>query len=172
MWILHALDELPPFLSPMLGFSFKSRDELTGFLGFYKKMVLFWRRSCISFMSTDPKHFMARILSLSCFLVFLCLPCFLQGQGMLPYFANFRLLAEFSTPCVNQRYVLAYLTTRVSGQLVFKVFQRCTCLYKATFLDCTNQTVSICICPILCSDSLNCCYNRKHTKLQLSLSGF
>lgn len=27
----------------------------------------------------------------------------LQGQGMLPYFANFRLLAEFSTPCVNQR---------------------------------------------------------------------
>lgn len=24
---------------------------------------------------------------------------------MLPYFANFRLLAEFSTPCVNQRYV-------------------------------------------------------------------
>lgn len=30
---------------------------------------------------------------------------FFQGQGMLPYFANFRLLAEFSTPCVNQRYV-------------------------------------------------------------------
>lgn len=35
-----------------------------------------------------------------------CLPVlasFFQGQGMLPYFANFRLLAEFSTPCVNQR---------------------------------------------------------------------
>ncbi|XP_036409696.1 TLC domain-containing protein 4-B-like isoform X2 [Megalops cyprinoides] len=25
-------------------------------------------------------------------------------KGMLPYFANFRLLAEFSTPCVNQRW--------------------------------------------------------------------
>ncbi|XP_059182568.1 TLC domain-containing protein 4-B-like isoform X1 [Centropristis striata] len=30
---------------------------------------------------------------------------YVLGQGMLPYFANFRLLAEFSTPCVNQRYV-------------------------------------------------------------------
>ncbi|XP_077480218.1 TLC domain-containing protein 4-B isoform X2 [Stigmatopora argus] len=28
---------------------------------------------------------------------------YVLGQGMLPYFANFRLLAEFSTPCVNQR---------------------------------------------------------------------
>ncbi|XP_039900005.1 TLC domain-containing protein 4-B isoform X2 [Simochromis diagramma] len=29
---------------------------------------------------------------------------YVLGQGMLPYFANFRLLAEFSTPCVNQRF--------------------------------------------------------------------
>lgn len=36
------------------------------------------------------------------------LTLFFQGQGMLPYFANFRLLAEFSTPCVNQRYVPAH----------------------------------------------------------------
>ncbi|KAG1944211.1 TLC domain-containing protein [Pimephales promelas] len=34
--------------------------------------------------------------------------CF-QGQGMLPYFANFRLLAEFSTPCVNQRWFFEVL---------------------------------------------------------------
>ena len=26
-----------------------------------------------------------------------------QEQGVLPYFANFRLMSEFSTPCVNQR---------------------------------------------------------------------
>lgn len=32
-----------------------------------------------------------------------------QGQGMLPYFANFRLLAEFSTPCVNQRWFFEVL---------------------------------------------------------------
>uniref|UniRef100_A0A3Q3VU66 TLC domain-containing protein n=1 Tax=Mola mola TaxID=94237 RepID=A0A3Q3VU66_MOLML len=39
---------------------------------------------------------------------------FFFGQGMLPYFANFRLLAEFSTPCVNQRWffeVLGYPKT-------------------------------------------------------------
>ncbi|KAI4806286.1 hypothetical protein KUCAC02_017115 [Chaenocephalus aceratus] len=29
---------------------------------------------------------------------------YVLGLGMLPYFANFRLLAEFSTPCVNQRW--------------------------------------------------------------------
>uniref|UniRef100_A0A0E9V1N3 TLC domain-containing protein n=1 Tax=Anguilla anguilla TaxID=7936 RepID=A0A0E9V1N3_ANGAN len=28
---------------------------------------------------------------------------------MLPYFANFRLLAEFSTPCVNQRWFFEVL---------------------------------------------------------------
>ncbi|XP_006005760.1 TLC domain-containing protein 4-B isoform X1 [Latimeria chalumnae] len=36
---------------------------------------------------------------------------YVLGQGLLPYFANFRLLAEFSTPCVNQRWffdVLGY----------------------------------------------------------------
>uniref|UniRef100_A0A3Q2XJL1 TLC domain containing 4a n=1 Tax=Hippocampus comes TaxID=109280 RepID=A0A3Q2XJL1_HIPCM len=39
---------------------------------------------------------------------------YVLGQGMLPYFANFRLLAEFSTPCVNQRWffeVLGYPRT-------------------------------------------------------------
>lgn len=56
-----------------------------------------------------------------------CLPVlilFFQGQGMLPYFANFRLLAEFSTPCVNQRYVLACLwpVFQVSLGLFFKNF--------------------------------------------------
>jgi len=30
-------------------------------------------------------------------------------EGMLPYFANFRLLAEFSTPCVNQRWFFEVL---------------------------------------------------------------
>ncbi|XP_042570502.1 TLC domain-containing protein 4-B-like isoform X3 [Cyprinus carpio] len=33
----------------------------------------------------------------------------INGQGMLPYFANFRLLAEFSTPCVNQRWFFEVL---------------------------------------------------------------
>lgn len=44
--------------------------------------------------------------------MFRCLPVltlFFQGQGMLPYFANFRLLAEFSTPCVNQRWFVEVL---------------------------------------------------------------
>lgn len=44
--------------------------------------------------------------------MFRCLPVltlFFQGQGMLPYFANFRLLAEFSTPCVNQRWFFEVL---------------------------------------------------------------
>ncbi|KAG7252413.1 hypothetical protein CRUP_030434, partial [Coryphaenoides rupestris] len=42
----------------------------------------------------------------------------LQGAGTLPYFANFRLLAEFSTPCVNQRWffeVLGYPRTSPSN---------------------------------------------------------
>lgn len=43
------------------------------------------------------------------------LTLFFQGQGMLPYFANFRLLAEFSTPCVNQRYVPALRMSRAWG---------------------------------------------------------
>ncbi|XP_069007618.1 TLC domain-containing protein 4-B isoform X2 [Embiotoca jacksoni] len=34
---------------------------------------------------------------------------YVLGQGMLPYFANFRLLAEFSTPCVNQRWFFEVL---------------------------------------------------------------
>ncbi|MGH0132663.1 UNVERIFIED_CONTAM: hypothetical protein FKN15_050029 [Acipenser sinensis] len=34
---------------------------------------------------------------------------FFLGQGLLPYFANFRLLAEFSTPCVNQRWFFEVL---------------------------------------------------------------
>ncbi|KAF3836050.1 hypothetical protein F7725_028608 [Dissostichus mawsoni] len=33
----------------------------------------------------------------------------ISGLGMLPYFANFRLLAEFSTPCVNQRWFFEVL---------------------------------------------------------------
>ncbi|MBN3323942.1 TM56B protein, partial [Atractosteus spatula] len=34
---------------------------------------------------------------------------YVLGQGLLPYFANFRLLAEFSTPCVNQRWFFEIL---------------------------------------------------------------
>ncbi|XP_023660403.2 TLC domain-containing protein 4-B isoform X1 [Paramormyrops kingsleyae] len=34
---------------------------------------------------------------------------YVLGQGMLPYFANFRLIAEFSTPCVNQRWFFEVL---------------------------------------------------------------
>ncbi|CAB1451567.1 unnamed protein product [Pleuronectes platessa] len=34
---------------------------------------------------------------------------YVLGVGMLPYFANFRLLAEFSTPCVNQRWFFEVL---------------------------------------------------------------
>ncbi|XP_056439695.1 TLC domain-containing protein 4-B-like [Gadus macrocephalus] len=34
---------------------------------------------------------------------------YVLGQGTLPYFANFRLLAEFSTPCVNQRWFFEVL---------------------------------------------------------------
>ncbi|KAG9343284.1 hypothetical protein JZ751_014265 [Albula glossodonta] len=34
---------------------------------------------------------------------------YVLGKGMLPYFANFRLLAEFSTPCVNQRWFFEVL---------------------------------------------------------------
>ncbi|MBN3281585.1 TM56B protein, partial [Polyodon spathula] len=34
---------------------------------------------------------------------------YVLGQGLLPYFANFRLLAEFSTPCVNQRWFFEVL---------------------------------------------------------------
>ena len=50
------------------------------------------------------------------------LALFFQGEGMLPYFANFRLLAEFSTPCVNQRYVssLRYLI-QDSGSILMKI---------------------------------------------------
>lgn len=34
---------------------------------------------------------------------------YVLGEGMLPYFANFRLIAEFSTPFVNQRWFLEAL---------------------------------------------------------------
>ncbi|KAL4635928.1 transmembrane protein 56-B-like isoform X1 [Arapaima gigas] len=34
---------------------------------------------------------------------------YVLSQGMLPYFANFRLLAEYSTPCVNQRWFFEVL---------------------------------------------------------------
>ncbi|XP_036441619.1 TLC domain-containing protein 4-B isoform X2 [Colossoma macropomum] len=54
---------------------------------------------------------------------------YVLGQGMLPYFANFRLLAEFSTPCVNQRWffeVLGYPKTSrpniANGVLMAAVF--------------------------------------------------
>lgn len=62
-------------------------------------------------------------LSLSRFRCLLVLASFFQGQGMLPYFANFRLLAEFSTPCVNQRYVPAH---RWSGALMHASFHLVT----------------------------------------------
>jgi len=40
----------------------------------------------------------------STLLIFVCLFCFAnQSKGLLAYFGNFRLLAEFSTPFVNQR---------------------------------------------------------------------
>ncbi|MCJ8728558.1 hypothetical protein PDJAM_G00005880 [Pangasius djambal] len=42
---------------------------------------------------------------------------FVLGQGMLPYFANFRLLAEFSTPCVNQRWFFEVLGYPKSSRL-------------------------------------------------------
>lgn len=58
-------------------------------------------------------------LSLSCFRCLLVLASFFQGQGMLPYFANFRLLAEFSTPCVNQRYVPAHRWSGLCCMLPF-----------------------------------------------------
>ncbi|KAK1785851.1 hypothetical protein P4O66_003222 [Electrophorus voltai] len=35
--------------------------------------------------------------------------CYVLSQGILPYFANFRLLSEFSTPFVNQRWFLQVL---------------------------------------------------------------
>ncbi|KAJ8270324.1 hypothetical protein GJAV_G00113010 [Gymnothorax javanicus] len=39
----------------------------------------------------------------------LCACYYVLGKGVLPYFANFRLLAEFSTPCVNQRWFFEVL---------------------------------------------------------------
>ncbi|XP_053550027.1 TLC domain-containing protein 4 isoform X3 [Bombina bombina] len=54
---------------------------------------------------------------------------YVLGEGMLPYFGNFRLLAEFSTPFVNQRWffeVLGYpkytLPNMVNGVLMTIVF--------------------------------------------------
>ncbi|KAL2089369.1 hypothetical protein ACEWY4_014057 [Coilia grayii] len=54
---------------------------------------------------------------------------YVLDQGLLPYFANFRLLSEFSTPCVNQRWffkVLGYPKTSVpnliNGALMAAVF--------------------------------------------------
>ncbi|XP_063056414.1 TLC domain-containing protein 4-B-like [Engraulis encrasicolus] len=54
---------------------------------------------------------------------------YVLDQGLLPYFANFRLLSEFSTPCVNQRWffkVLRYPKTSVpnllNGALMAGVF--------------------------------------------------
>ncbi|XP_077132055.1 TLC domain-containing protein 4 [Ranitomeya variabilis] len=54
---------------------------------------------------------------------------YVLGEGMLPYFGNFRLLAEFSTPFVNQRWffeVLGYkkhsLPNMVNGVLMTVVF--------------------------------------------------
>uniref|UniRef100_V9LC39 Transmembrane protein 56-B-like protein n=1 Tax=Callorhinchus milii TaxID=7868 RepID=V9LC39_CALMI len=59
----------------------------------------------------------------------LCACYYVLGQGLLPYFANFRLIAEFSTPFVNQRWffeVLGYpKTSRVNltnGILMVVVF--------------------------------------------------
>ncbi|XP_067892936.1 TLC domain-containing protein 4-B [Heterodontus francisci] len=54
---------------------------------------------------------------------------YVLGQGMLPYFANFRLVAEFSTPFVNQRWffeALGYPKTSmpniINGLLMMIVF--------------------------------------------------
>lgn len=41
---------------------------------------------------------------------------------MLPYFANFRLLAEFSTPCVNQRYVSSLKMGKSLGTVFLSFF--------------------------------------------------
>ncbi|XP_077365528.1 TLC domain-containing protein 4-B isoform X2 [Festucalex cinctus] len=45
---------------------------------------------------------------------------YVLGQGMLPYFANFRLLAEFSTPCVNQRILKKMMTDSNTPKLFAK----------------------------------------------------
>ncbi|XP_043918105.1 TLC domain-containing protein 4-B-like [Protopterus annectens] len=42
---------------------------------------------------------------------------YVLSQGLLPYFANFRLLAEFSTPCVNQRWFFEVLGYSKSSKL-------------------------------------------------------
>uniref|UniRef100_UPI00398EEFE7 TLC domain-containing protein 4-B isoform X2 n=1 Tax=Pristiophorus japonicus TaxID=55135 RepID=UPI00398EEFE7 len=54
---------------------------------------------------------------------------YVLGQGLLPYFANFRLIAEFSTPFVNQRWfleVLGYPKTSmpniINGFLMLMIF--------------------------------------------------
>ncbi|XP_048109218.1 TLC domain-containing protein 4-B-like [Alosa alosa] len=54
---------------------------------------------------------------------------YVLDQGILPYFANFRLLSEFSTPCVNQRWffkALGYPKTSVpnlaNGALMAAIF--------------------------------------------------
>ncbi|XP_051867646.1 TLC domain-containing protein 4-B [Pristis pectinata] len=54
---------------------------------------------------------------------------YVLGEGMLPYFANFRLIAEFSTPFVNQRWffeVLGYPKTSkpniINGFLMALIF--------------------------------------------------
>lgn len=70
---------------------------------------------------------------------------FFQGEGMLPYFANFRLLAEFSTPCVNQRYVFAHFYTWFLRPFHFS---QLFILYLLLFLEYTTQTVQLEACTI------------------------
>uniref|UniRef100_A0AAY5EDJ9 TLC domain containing 4a n=1 Tax=Electrophorus electricus TaxID=8005 RepID=A0AAY5EDJ9_ELEEL len=78
-------------------------------------------------IGSGPFHFMRRAVERQKLCLDTCSPCsgyvchfilschclfftlLFQGQGMLPYFANFRLLAEFSTPCVNQRWFFEVL---------------------------------------------------------------
>lgn len=70
------------------------------------------KKSCLCWPGGAPASCSSFFSGIVVPLMSCCLPVlilFFQGQGMLPYFANFRLLAEFSTPCVNQRYVLACL---------------------------------------------------------------
>ncbi|MED6278687.1 TLC domain-containing protein 4-B [Characodon lateralis] len=60
-------------------------------------------------MAADPSDSMSRVCPFHVLLSSCAYLVFFQGQGMLPYFANFRLLAEFSTPCVNQRWFFEVL---------------------------------------------------------------
>ena len=67
----------------------------------YIQYFLLWKM-CETNSPVSPTSELTLSLVLSLYYL-VVLTLFFQGEGMLPYFANFRLLAEFSTPCVNQR---------------------------------------------------------------------